>query len=352
MSADPDLEPIQADQDIATEPLVFVPGKRFFVVRKSLPEGIKRKDIDGFVEMVLEEESPFPIEQMMFGYVVETTLASVLIYALYAEGLDMPEAKYLYPSFFPALFRQCDSDFFYKNGDDLCKIIVDNGVIQDVLPVSKADEYWEYEEVKYLNDGGIEFVNKHGQEREYVRLEANGFERWEGDIRDSILVQDEQKDWKRGKMVLKGLYIAAIVAAGLLASEVFKYMGYGYVALQKDTVEERITQVSEIESEDGLASKIEEINTDYYTPFKVLELLNKYRPDEVYFTSISLGSTNNAVIEGVGATVEVVNKYEADLEASGLTSDVDIGDIISRRGKIVFKMTAELNVSDEEDSDL
>jgi len=96
--------------------VIFVPGSHFFTRRVALPSSIQPTEIEGFVELTLESLSPFPIDQLYYGYVVAETVDAVFVYAAYRRRLtaettrNWPEVTYVVPAFLPFLRETHDAD--------------------------------------------------------------------------------------------------------------------------------------------------------------------------------------------------------------------------------------------------
>ena len=112
----------------ATPPAVaFVPGSTFFTRRLALPEELQASEIDGFVELSLEGLSPFPTDQLFFGYVTAEGGGAVFVFAAYrrrfpAEVIrSWSEQAFVLPDFLPVLRRSWDEDttVFLEIGGDV-----------------------------------------------------------------------------------------------------------------------------------------------------------------------------------------------------------------------------------------
>ncbi|MEZ5277723.1 MAG: hypothetical protein R3F07_15185 [Opitutaceae bacterium] len=111
----------------ATPPAVsFAPGSVFFTRRLTLPGEVQVSELDGFVELSLEGLSPFPTDQLFYGYVAAEGGGAVFVYAAYRRRFpaevtrDWPGQSFVLPDFLPLLRRSHDQDttVFLETADD------------------------------------------------------------------------------------------------------------------------------------------------------------------------------------------------------------------------------------------
>ncbi|MGH8017473.1 MAG: hypothetical protein ACREIA_04170, partial [Opitutaceae bacterium] len=107
--------PVRTQSQASAEPpVVFAPGDFFFVRRFDLPAGIAAGEIAGFVELQLEELSPFPLEQVYHGHAVASDGSGVFVYAAYSRRFEPEHAErwsralFVLPDFAPALRLRFD----------------------------------------------------------------------------------------------------------------------------------------------------------------------------------------------------------------------------------------------------
>jgi len=83
----------------------LVPGEFFFTRSLDLPPGILPSDIHSFAEFSLESLSPFPMEQLSWGFLTLPGSPNILVYGAYRETLirngftDLEKDSHVYPGF-------------------------------------------------------------------------------------------------------------------------------------------------------------------------------------------------------------------------------------------------------------
>lgn len=94
----------------ATPPAVyFAPGSTFFTRCLDLPAEIDPSEVGGFVELSLEDLSPFATEQLYYGYVVAENREAVFVYAAYRRRFSPETTRtwadqaFVVPDFLPLL---------------------------------------------------------------------------------------------------------------------------------------------------------------------------------------------------------------------------------------------------------
>lgn len=374
--------------------IFLVSGEQFFSCNVILPEDQSLKDLRSFAEITLESHSPFPMEQLFWGFYYKSSSKSLFIYALYKENLDkefletVANSEFVFPSFFSGILRGRfeDSVSFIHVGSVLTaitwnannpvplavesiKIETPEITVVDVLKAREAligavkrngfvpePGYWTNIEVFATKNSEVKFVNQHIQdestigETEIVRLTVRDDILWNGDIREKEFLKEKRRSSTIGRVLWKTLVVVAGLLVLCTVSEAVLLAGYTYLSTQKSTIDKRAANVAEIESQDTLVNKIEQLSHDYYTPFKMLELLNTYRPKKLFFNSITLGSTNELSLEGSAANVDEVNSYSEKLKQSGLVEKMEVSEIVSQKGKINFKMALTFKIQPKQQS--
>ena len=73
------MEPTKAEQALS------LPGYLFYLERIEIPVGIEASELNDFAEISLEASSPFPIEQLFWGYLHAEEADSILLYAAHRD---------------------------------------------------------------------------------------------------------------------------------------------------------------------------------------------------------------------------------------------------------------------------
>lgn len=332
--------------------------------------------------MRLENTSPFPIDQLYWGCLYDKDEHAVLLYATYSERLTLDQRaellgediQYAFPSFIPLLnqkFSEPTIIFLSATGsfsaltfdaettlpthiETIPILTSEEETRQELLASLETDSYtpqpayWELEKIQLLPNKSVQFESKYCLEEEYstpytLTLPEKDKTTWNADIRPRLLINEKYKQNKTVRF-LWNASIAALTLCGIfILLEILGLLGQVYLTSQKSLFKSQEPKVKIIEDQESLVQKIEDLSHHNYPPLKTLELLNNYRPKKIYFTLAQLGNKNNAKIEGIAESVDDLNKYTDTLNTSGLIQKLEVSEILSRQGKVSFKMDVTFN---------
>lgn len=372
--------------------LMVIPGEYFFVERLVVPEEVHAKDLSSFLEIRLEGISPFPLDQLYWGYLYNQTEKSLFLYAMYIGRLTLEEKErilgeevsYVFPSFIAGFGHQYSeptinfisseqsiSAIYWEKDASLPMQIetvkfeeFENTGREELLKSLNVDGYlvergyWKLEKAAILGNRSVRFESSYyseGDEQPKANhlfiLNEKKAATWNADIRPKALTHAKYKEQKINRIVWIATLSALLAFGVLVIGEIMGLGGTVYLNAKKAQVVRQAAKVKLIEGQESLAQKIEQISQNFYTPFQMLEILNNSRPKNVYFTSVNLSNQNNLVIEGVAASVDDLNKYTEDLHATGLIENYEVGQIASRQGRVTFKMDVKFNVAKVQESE-
>lgn len=378
----------RAPEEVETSvppPIILIGGERFFCEKIFLPDEVFSKNLDSFLEISIEGLSPFPVDQLYWGYLYDKTEKSVLLYAMYAERLSLEEKAvllgddiaYVFPSFIAGYgfqYQQPTISFIsaegamtalFWNSESTIPSRVESVSLSesahnarekllrsiDVENYKVQSGYWELEKTELLSNKSVRFESAYHSDEEskanhvLILTEKDGLT-WNADVRPRLLTREKHKQEKMTRILWLATLAAIAIFGFFIVIEILGVVGASYLASKKAHFEAQQPKVKFIEGQESLVQKIERLGHNYYSPLKVLDLLNNYRPKKVYFISVDLGSKNDAVIEGVAQSVDDLNKYTDDLNDSGLVEKFEVGQIVSRQGRITFKMDITFKVQE------
>jgi len=296
-------------KDAKPQEAAMLPGNRFFVRRLS----VEGDDIPGQVNLALEAISPFPLEQMLVGFVTSADGKQVLAYAAHRrrftaeESFAWPEDCQVVPEFLALCGHRPAADgivvhrsderltaLAWKAGDELPAAIV-------VAELADTDEAAIAREAATRADlaaetpvenvtGGLagaivegDLILK-GEFEGTFTIPQKGLD--DSDIRDSDFLAERRKK-ERLNLIL---WNAARLGAAVLVVSLLLDITGGVVGMRRASLEvaneARRPQVEDIEASQAITSRILELGVKRLLPMEMLALVNEKRPATVEFTNI------------------------------------------------------------------
>ena len=296
-------------KDAKLQEAAMLPGNRFFVRRLT----VEGDDVPGQVNLALEAISPFPLEQMLVGFVTSADGKQVLAYAAHRrrftteESFAWPEDCPVIPEFLALCGHRPAADgivvhrseerltaLAWKAGDELPAAIV-------VAELADADEAAIAREAAARADlaadttvenltgalsGAIvegDLVLK-GEFEGAFTIPKKGLD--DSDIRDSDFLTERRKK-ERLNLIL---WNSARVGAAVLVVSLLLDIAGIVVGMRSHSLEEaneaRRPVVEDIEASQAITSRILELGVKRLLPMEMLALVNEKRPATVEFTNI------------------------------------------------------------------
>ena len=287
----------------------MLPGNRFFVRRLS----VEGEDVPGQVNLALEAISPFPLEQMLVGFVTSADGKQVLAYAAHRrrftaeESFAWPEDCQVVPEFLALCGHRPAADgivvhrsnerltaLAWKAGEELPAAIVvaeladtdEAGIAREAAARADLATDTPVENLTGALTGAIvegDLILK-GEFEGSFTIPKKGLD--DSDIRDSDFLAERRKK-ERLNLILWNA--ARVGAAVLVLSLLFDIAGF-VVGLRKASLEvaneARRPLVEDIEASQGITSRILELGVKRLLPMEMLALVNEKRPSTVEFTNI------------------------------------------------------------------
>jgi hypothetical protein len=296
-------------KDAKPQEAAMLPGNRFFVRRLS----VEGDDVPGQVNLALEAISPFPLEQMLVGFVTSADGKQVLAYAAHRrrftaeESFAWPEDCQVVPEFLALCGHRPAADgivvhrsderltaLAWKAGDELPAAIV-------VAELADTDEAAIAREAATRADlaaetpvenvtGGLagaivegDLILK-GEFEGTFTIPQKGLD--DSDIRDSDFLAERRKK-ERLNLIL---WNAARLGAAVLVVSLLLDITGGVVGMRRASLEvaneARRPLVEDIEASQAITSRILELGVKRLLPMEMLALVNEKRPATVEFTNI------------------------------------------------------------------
>lgn len=287
----------------------MLPGNRFFVRRL----GIEGEDAPGQVNLALEAISPFPLEQMLVGFVSSADGRQVLAYAAHRrrftaeESFAWPADCQVVPEFLALCGYRPAGDgiivhrgeerltaLAWKAGEELPAAIVvaeradsdETGLalaaaIRADLAADTAVEVVTGALAGALEEGAL-ILRREG-DGSYV-IPKKGLD--DSDIRDSDFLEERRKKerlnlwlWNGVRLGLVGLVLALVLDLGGFV------VGLRSAALET-AGDARRPLVEDIRESEKITDRILELGVKRLLPFEMMALANEKRPATVEFSNI------------------------------------------------------------------
>ncbi|MCC5833773.1 MAG: hypothetical protein JJU20_03485 [Opitutales bacterium] len=371
----------QLKDRIPQRDICLAPADAFFCECIEIPEDVSRGEIQAFAELSLEGASPFPLEQMAWGFLHAADSPHLLVYAtpknrLSRVGLsELEKWHHVFPGFASLFGKTWDrpvivflsqtgsiSALYYEAKQSVpCRVVsrpvgadllTDESILKaqkkllDQLP--EVDEF-EIESGVYVGDGSYVHSDhscsfkhrylKDGQESDILHnFHLAESELWPLDIRDPEFAQKEGKSRALGKRLWTALIAASATAALLIIAQVAFFALESWSSLRERQILSLAPAVSRVEHTQTLVDRLTRSVEQDIHPFYMLQTINSERPPSVFFSKVGARAYNRLEVEGESTEgVSTVNRYADELVASSAINDV-INNSQTRVGRTSFEL--------------
>ena len=373
---------------LANRKVLLVPGEIFYCHSLTLPPEISDSEIDQFAELSLEGLSPFPLDQLLWGYLRDEKISLILIYAAYRESINklgvenLDQYYHVLPNFITingVSFDEPSITFISENNsmsaltfsahstvpENVFTISLENIdnsdtsllKVKNSLLVSLKNEGYKIDNNIYLgtsalvdSDDKIRFKHRlvSGEidsdlNSTTTRLPMDVKKLWVADIRASSFKLKASRRRNYSRYLWSSTQLAGIAASLFLLLQFIFMMADTWSDFWVDKVAARSDEVALIEQKNNLLLRIEQIAQNELKPFEMLATMNLKRPSSIYFTQAVSDSFNQIQVDGAASNVEVVNRYMENLRNLPLVSEAKIKKIVSRSGNAPFTIVVTFN---------
>ncbi len=365
--------------------VIFLPGSLFFVQSVDLPGKMERAELQSFVEIALEERSPFPINQIYYGAYHTEVSNRALVFAAYRKRFTSGEkeiwedADLVVPDFVslfgrnprePAIHvllqentasavcfdgnnpvpvdvvsRQLDAEASPREHDVSVEGLVSRvRAVHGDVPV----RYFRRQGEVVRHKGRVEFpsvpVSAEGEARGERQSESGAIDRSlvSGlDVRDKEFLAERRKTATRDAWFWRSTMTLAAILVLLTLGEIVLVIGSGTLENRQELVEARADEVARILEQQELAERMEELGRNQLLPFDMLAVLNEHRPSSLHFISTATSGWNGMQVNAVTNNTADVSRYESALRDSGHFGRIEIRNQRVSDGQTTFVLEAE-----------
>ncbi len=331
----------QLQQKLPDRQVGLAPADAFFTRKVDLPENLSWEDRKAFIELNLEGNSPFPMEQLVWGFFENPETPWAFVYAtpwsrlrrldfkdpnkyfqlypgfisLYGESHDEPTVRFLSQNgILSALFFQTQHKVPEKiiSRKITAELLTDEILLRSLAAFKltlKTEGYtceeglWLGEAITILSNDSVRFRHRHiiggtplGLRDNTLSLSENAL--WAADLRDNVLATQERNIRKRSGLIWKSLRIATWTVIFLLAFQLTNFGLAAFNYFRQGLLDEMEPRATRVENKLTLAQRLTQSTEEDLKPFLLMESINPLRPNSIYFEKVRSRAYNQLQIEG------------------------------------------------------
>jgi hypothetical protein len=337
------------------EAVVCLPTGLLFFETVTLPAAVETDEIADFVELTLEERSPFPLRDLCYGFLYEPHNRGLLIYAAIRRRVEqlfpgaLEKARFMLPGFCllhglqshanKALLLECDDSQSLLNMDahglpvPAEKTQVDN---------AESPIHLRLDNIEWTKEGSLEAsfeqLAPHPEQTLAQTLSVQTL--WAADVRDADFKRLERSRRNRERQLMQAIALGGWAALFLLVSQIGLWGLSRHVDNRMSERERLQPAVLSVQDRHSLLTTLEQVTAAELRPLDVLEAMNRLRPDAIHFTEMRAEGQNRITVEGIAGSVNALNRYAESLTESG---EFRVGDprTLVRAGRTTFTLTVD-----------
>ena len=364
-------KPIDPSQTAAVQPqsglnFIFVPDDLFFFKKFEMDGKLSNKKLLEAVFNQIVENSPFPIEQLMWGVVpVGGPNGGWIWYAGLKDRIlghlgEVDNGEHVLPYAALAVLLAKENEcccfshdkhislvtngnpvaFLSKDFDDCASLKTFLATKHITLPVRRVS--LKNLSLGHKNRYKCTYLEQtEGNFPAEVTTHINCEDIWLADIREKELLKTLKHQQSISHLSEEGMkWSCGLLAFAVLFQAVLCIGQLGLLWKQK--VRKHLQPVArKIEEKDSLVRQMQAMIEQEIRPFELLGLLNSYRPNNIYFTAATIDNAHNIIVEAVSETAMAVKKFSQDLIDTGSFESVTVDNLnVSSQGT-KFKLSCD-----------
>jgi len=354
-------------QKLPDQQVGLVPADAFFIRIITIPEGISGIEADAFLQLDMEGNSPFPMDQLAWGYLQSKDSPHVCAYATPKSRLkrldftSLEKYHHLFPGFISLYGDPVDKPLirFLSQSGVVSAIYLRPGQSVPVKVLSRKipgdlktddiqletreqlrssldlegyeceDGLWLGEGVELSSDGSVNLLHRHVSSRRSLGLKAHTIKLptrslWTMDLRDSLFAARESQIRQKSALIWKSLQVAMGIAIVLLVLQIGNLGLKGFTRLIDAKIAKIEPHAVRVENKMTLADKLTQSTEEDIKPFNLLEAINPLRPDSIYFEKVRCRSYNELEVEGASTQgVTPVNAFADSIKQLPFVESVE-----------------------------
>ncbi|MCC6416429.1 MAG: hypothetical protein IT582_11020 [Opitutaceae bacterium] len=346
---------------------VLAPGARFFTRRIAL---VPSTPAGPQIELALETLSPFPLDQLFHGHVIDRAGRHALVYAAYRRNFPADEleswqqARAVVPEFLLWAFtrRQIEPGaqlrqtatgveiIAWDDASELPALVLARPASDSGAPADAAPALLELRRRTGIPAADVALIEEPlritGLDRDGLALRAGKPHTAliapaalaAADIRDKAELAVRRREERRAAWLWRLFAATAAALVLCLLATLGLAGGRALLAKQRQAVTAQAEAVRAIESAQLLATKLEKMTAQQLRPFEMLAVINAPRPRSIEFQRVSTSGPLTLQIEAQTAQAGDLRVYEDALRQLGAVESVALRDPRMRSGRTTFQL--------------
>jgi hypothetical protein len=340
---------------VRSEYVYIVPSDLCFMSTCPLPEGkVNYSAIENVAALSLESSSPFPLNEIFWGYCVDTHTSTIHIFSALKSRLKaiypmVTSAAYIFPDFLLAVIDpsivvailkyQNQATIFEKTAAGINFIpIATPGEKESSLPILELIDVTPIAEFGLvLRSTRRENASDRPMEHSHNCSFSN-----QAIMAANMQNQDLKKAQKQSKIIAGATLYMAILTAVLILVGTCSFFQLRWLTLCENRFSRTLVfkeeQVKQIQQKEDRTHELDLFSNKKHAYFRGLNKINELRPDSILFNSVYASEGENFEIKGHAQNLAELNKFEKILNESSLFKVVRIADKNNQDDRINFSL--------------
>jgi hypothetical protein len=364
-------EPTQTAPELQSVPLpdvLVLPAEYFFIEKVEVPTALAPAELADFAELSMEAVSPFPLDQLRWGFLIAPNGQHLLIYAALKERLKLADHAeletytWVLPDFTTLQGARFTRDtevvlegehyttsFLLPSGEASPENIRSLPAGSDPPPSTGQSIHLKLLTVELSEESiptfKFETLGEAPADGLWSPLEPDEASLWNADIRPSNFKTVERSARRTTSLVTRTMGYAAIFAILLVIFEGLLFAGEFWLGTRAAKIDEQSTRVRRVEDKQSLLNKLDQVAQNELRPIAMLTAANEVRTalgkTGIEYDETIIESSNRLTIEGKANTINELNGYTKSLRQSGKFQLVGDPKYITRDSKTTFTVTLD-----------
>lgn len=371
-------EPTQTAPEPESVPLpdvLVLPAEYFFIEKVEVPTALAPAELADFAELSMEAVSPFPLDQLRWGFLIAPDSQHLLIYAALKERLklaghtELETYTWVLPDFTTlqgARFTR-DTEVVLEGEHYTTSFLLPSGEASPEnirsLPAGSDTPCSTGQSIHLkllaveLSEQSIptfkfETIGESPADGAWSPLEPDEASLWNADIRTSSFKDVERSARRTTSLVTRVMGYAAIFAIVLVVLEGLLFAGGFWLKTRTAKIDEQATSVRRIEDKQSLLNKLDQVAQNELRPIAMLTAANEVRTalgtTGIEYDETIIDSSNRLTIEGKANTINELNLYTESLRQSGKFQLAEDPKYFTRDSQTTFTVTLDYTYREPE----